>query len=44
MSESFFKELGVSKPDVNLKVGSGKQGEQTAKMIIGLEKFFGEFK
>jgi len=43
MSESFFKELGVSKPDVNLKVGSGKQGEQTAKMIIGLEKFFGEF-
>lgn len=44
MSETFFKELGVPTPDINLKVGPGKQGEQMAKMIIGLEKFFEEFK
>lgn len=43
MSESFFKELGVPAPNINLKVGSGKQGEQIAKMIVGLEKFFEEF-
>lgn len=33
----FFEELGLPAPKYNLEVGSGKQGEQTAKMIVGLE-------
>lgn len=38
MSGGFFKELGIPEPDFNLQVGSGKHGEQTAKMIDGIEK------
>jgi UDP-GlcNAc3NAcA epimerase len=38
MSETFFNELGIPKPDYNLAVGSGNHGEQTAKMISGLEQ------
>jgi UDP-GlcNAc3NAcA epimerase len=38
MSEVFFKELGLPKPDYNLNIGSGKHGEQTAKMIGGIEE------
>ena len=38
MSGGFFKELGIPEPDYNLQVGSGKHGEQTAKMIDGIEK------
>lgn len=38
MSQVFFEELGIPKPDYNLNVGSGKHGEQTAKMIIGIEE------
>jgi UDP-GlcNAc3NAcA epimerase len=38
MSETFFDELGIPKPDYNLAVGSGSHGEQTAKMISGLEQ------
>ena len=37
MSEVFFKELGIPKPDYNLAVCSGKHGEQTAKMLTGIE-------
>ncbi|HLV42527.1 MAG TPA: UDP-N-acetylglucosamine 2-epimerase (non-hydrolyzing) [Brumimicrobium sp.] len=37
MSEVFFTELGLSKPDYNLKIGSGSHGAQTAEMIKGLE-------
>lgn len=37
MSEVFFSELGIPTPDFNLNVGSGKHGEQTAKMIVGIE-------
>lgn len=37
MSEVFFSELSLSKPTYNLQVGSGKHGEQTAKMITGIE-------
>lgn len=33
----FFDELGLPHPKYNLEVGSGKQGEQTAKMITGVE-------
>lgn len=38
MSQVFFDELGIPAPDFNLGVGSGKHGEQTAKMIAGIEE------
>lgn len=37
MSQVFFDELGIPHPDYNLGVGSGRHGEQTAKMITGIE-------
>ncbi len=33
MSGSFFEELGIPDPDVNLEVGSGSQAEQTARIM-----------
>lgn len=38
MSQVFFNELNIPLPDFNLNVGSGAHGEQTAKMITGIEK------
>ena len=38
MSQVFFDELGIPAPDYNLGVGSGKHGEQTSKMIEGIEE------
>ena len=38
MSGTFFKELGIPEPDVNLNVGSGTQAEQTSGIMIGYEK------
>lgn len=38
MSGSFFEELGIPEPDVNLGVGSGTQAEQTAGIMVGYEK------
>lgn len=38
MSDVFFEELGIPKPDYNLGVGSGSHGKQTAKMIEGIEE------
>lgn len=37
MSQVFFDELGIPHPDYNLNVGSGRHGEQTAKMVAGIE-------
>ena len=37
MSEVFFLELDIPKPNYNLEVGSGKHGVQTADMIKGIE-------
>lgn len=37
MSDVFFSELGLSAPDCNLKVGSGHQGAQTARIIENYE-------
>ena len=38
MSQIFFDELGIPQPDYNLGVGSGRHGEQTARMIAGIEE------
>jgi len=38
MSASFFRDLDIPEPDVNLGVGSGRHGEQTARMLEGLER------
>lgn len=38
MSEVFFSELGVPAPRLNLNVGSGRHGIQTAAMLAGLEQ------
>jgi UDP-N-acetylglucosamine 2-epimerase (non-hydrolysing) len=40
LSDVFFKELGMPEPDVWLGVGSGSHAEQTAKVMIGIEKVF----
>lgn len=37
MSEVFFEELHIPKPDINLGVGSGSHARQTAEMMIGIE-------
>ncbi len=37
MSQVFFDELGIPKPDYNLGVGSASHGVQTARMIEGIE-------
>lgn len=37
MSESFFRDLDIRRPDVNLEVGSGTHGQQTAKVMTGFE-------
>ncbi|QIP17831.1 UDP-N-acetylglucosamine 2-epimerase (non-hydrolyzing) [Spirosoma aureum] len=38
MSAVFFEELEIPQPDYNLQVGSGSHGQQTAKMIMGVEE------
>ncbi|MEZ4279569.1 MAG: UDP-N-acetylglucosamine 2-epimerase (non-hydrolyzing) [Myxococcota bacterium] len=38
MSESFFRDLAIPEPDVNLGVGSGTHAEQTAQVLVAIEK------
>lgn len=38
MSGSFFAQLGIPLPDVNLGVGSGSQAEQTGAIMVGYER------
>ncbi|WP_272698908.1 non-hydrolyzing UDP-N-acetylglucosamine 2-epimerase [Desulfovibrio sp. Fe33] len=42
MSQAFFDELEIAEPDVNLGVGSGPHGSQTARMLEGLERVLAE--
>lgn len=37
MSNVFFEELHIPKPDINLGVGSGTHARQTAEMMVGIE-------
>ena len=38
LSDTFFAELGIPEPDVNLGVGSGTQAQQTAGIMVGYER------
>ncbi|MBI3182710.1 MAG: UDP-N-acetylglucosamine 2-epimerase (non-hydrolyzing) [Myxococcales bacterium] len=38
MSDVFFQDLGMPPPDVHLGVGSGSHAEQTARVMVELEK------
>jgi UDP-N-acetylglucosamine 2-epimerase (non-hydrolysing) len=37
MSDSFFRDLGLDKPDVNLEVGSKSHAKQTAEIMVKFE-------
>jgi UDP-N-acetylglucosamine 2-epimerase (non-hydrolysing) len=38
MSQTFFEELSIPQPDVNLGCGGGTQAEQTAAIMVAFEK------
>lgn len=38
MSDVFFRQLGIRDPEYNLGVGSGSQGNQTARMLTAIEE------
>ena len=39
MSEVFWRELDIPRYEMNLNVGSGSHGEQTAQMIVKIERY-----
>ncbi len=41
MSEIFFNELSIPRPDYNLNVGSASHGVQSARMIEKIEEIIG---
>src|SRR5580692_7665517 len=42
MSEVFFVQLGLPRPEVNLGAGSGSHARQTAEVLTGMEREFTE--
>ena len=38
MSDTFFQQLGISNPDINLECGGGTQAEQTANIMVKFER------
>lgn len=44
MSDVFFEEMDIPKPDYNLGISGGTHGEMTGNMLIALEKVFLEEK
>ncbi len=38
LSDIFFEELGMRRPDVSLNVGSGRHGQQTARILEAFEE------
>jgi UDP-N-acetylglucosamine 2-epimerase (non-hydrolysing) len=43
MSDAIFRELRIPEPDVNLGVGSGSHGEQTAQILTGMERCLSQY-
>lgn len=43
LSDTFFEELNIPKPDANLEVKSGSQAEQTGAIMIAFEKELQKF-
>ncbi len=39
MSDVFFEQLGIRKPDEHLRVGSGTHGAQTGRIMIAFEEY-----
>ncbi|MQY69373.1 MAG: UDP-N-acetylglucosamine 2-epimerase (non-hydrolyzing), partial [Firmicutes bacterium] len=44
MDKAFFQQLGLPEAKYNLGIGSGSHGEQTGKMLMGVEKILQEEK
>jgi UDP-GlcNAc3NAcA epimerase len=44
MSDVFFKEMGIPKPDYNLNIGSGSHGRMTGRMLEFIEELILEIK
>ena len=42
MSDTFFEELGIPAPDINLGCGGGTQAEQTAAIMVEFEKYLSQ--
>jgi UDP-N-acetylglucosamine 2-epimerase (non-hydrolysing) len=42
MSDSFFQDLDIPHPDINLEVGSGSHAQQTARIMLAFEKVLEE--
>ena len=42
MSDSFFRDLGIPEPDVNLGVGSGTHAQMTAQVLVKMEELLQE--
>jgi UDP-N-acetylglucosamine 2-epimerase (non-hydrolysing) len=42
MSDSFFEDLQMPRPDINLEVGSASHAEQTARVMMAFEKVLKE--
>lgn len=44
MSDSFFTELLIPTPDMNLEIGSGSHGKQTGAMLAAIEEVLDQFR
>ncbi len=44
LSESFFRDLNIPQPDINLEIGSGSHAEQVGLTMIAFEKVLREHK
>ncbi len=42
LSQVFFEELGIPRPDINLNVGSGSHAQQTAGVMVAFERVLQE--
>lgn len=42
MSDSFFEDLAIPRPDINLGIGSASHAEQTARIMIAFEQVLNE--